>query len=94
MSTLSGFGFFGSPQVVRFARYAADGALVGEIPHVEGEFVEPVTLKAGEMIVVLLPDEQRVKVAYREPLTLDGGAVGALGLAAGGGCLAARLVAR
>lgn len=57
---------------IRFALYDTSGHLIREIPHEDGQFAEPVEVKAGESLrMVVGVDEQTV--VFDCPMTLTHG---------------------
>jgi hypothetical protein len=46
----------GIPAVATVAHYDADGRLVSELLHIDGEFVVPPTLRPGDSIWMRIPD--------------------------------------
>jgi hypothetical protein len=48
-------GSFGLPEDWGVAHYDADGHLIGRVTHLDGEFVEPITLEPGESLWTIRP---------------------------------------
>jgi hypothetical protein len=55
------------PAEVTVLHYDADGCLIREVPHVDGEFIEPVDVAAGEMIALAFLPDKRLAILHREP---------------------------